>query len=234
MKNIYINFGGACGHYSYLLGIAKILQDNFNLNEENIKFSGISSGCFPALCLCLNIDIDDMYNNVNIKTLNTIQQYNSKAFFNFSPTLKDNTLFYINNIGLDLYKNANNKLLCTLTHVPTFKSNYYYDYNSNEDLIDCIMASGHFPIYSSKLFYTFRNKYYIDGVISKYTSNNNIRTINGINIDISCDMFRKIDTSHLFISSCTNYSNSLYNLGKKDALDNIEYFANIIVNNNYP
>lgn len=104
---IHIKFNGAGGHYSYLAGIASILQKYFDLSD--VIFSGYSAGCVPAVMCCLDLNIEKEFKKINIKTLNEINNMKTKAFFNFIPILKKNLLLRFNEISLNLYKNANNK-----------------------------------------------------------------------------------------------------------------------------
>ena len=220
-KPIHIRFGGAGGNYSYLLGVASILQKKFDLDD--IKFSGASAGCTAAMLCALNIDIDNEFENMNIPMLQEIQTFKTKAFFNFLPTLKKHLLARLNQIP-QIYKTANNKLFCNLTHVPSVENHLINKYNNNEDLVNCLMASGHIPLYNNCLFHTFRNKYYIDGCLT----NNEYFDDKFTHIDLTHYRWRIIDNNTLFISSCDKFSNYLFELGKKDMINNISEFTNLL------
>lgn len=216
---IHIKFNGAGGHYSYLVGIASILQKYFDLSD--VIFSGYSAGCVPAVMCCLNLNIEKEFKKINIKTLDEINNMKTKAFFNFIPVLKKNLLLRFNEISLNLYLNANNKMYCNLTQIPSMKTHIYNEYYSNEDLINCLMASGHIPIYNNSLFYKFRNQYYIDGGLNRDHYND----LDYIQIIISTNMYRNnLLSTQYFISSDVNYSIYLYNLGRLDILNNLDYY----------
>lgn len=42
---------------------------------------------------------------------------------------------------------------CNLTHVPSFTNHIYSTFDNNEDLVVCVIASGHIPIYNNKVLY---------------------------------------------------------------------------------
>lgn len=225
--NIHIRFNGAGGHYTYLLGIAEILQKKCKLNnsDNNIIYSGYSAGCVPALICCLNLDISTLHNNFNIPLLETLKLNKYNTFFSFIPFLKNSLLTYMNSISADLYIKTNNKFYCNLTHIPSFKTHVFNKFYSNEDLIDCMMASGNFPLYNNKMLYKFRNNNYLDGGLVLYTKTDTIfHDSNYKLLEIKCNKWRTIPSSFLFISSCKNYNTYLYELGKYDAMNNLHDF----------
>lgn len=221
---IHIKFNGAGGHYSYLLGIASILQEYFDLTD--VIFSGYSAGCVPALLCCLDLDISNEFQKINVPLLKELDNYKTKAFFNFIPSLKKYLLLRFNEISNELYKRANNKMYCNLTHFPNIETHIIRNYINNEDLIDSLMASGHVPIYNNCLFYKFRNNYYIDGGLSKLTHYLNP---DYHQITISTDMYRNnFLFSKYFISSDLSYSVDLYNYGRQDILNNLDYYKQFL------
>lgn len=224
---MHIRFNGAGGHYSYLLGIAKVLQDIYNL--DSVIYSGYSAGCVPALLLCLELNIQNEIYNINIPLINALYKLKTGAYFNFLPKLEELLISRFNQLSNNLYLKANNRMYCNLTHLPSLKNHIYNNYKNNKDLVSCIIASGHVPIYNNKLLYTYDNKYYIDGGLAKKINKNCLFNISSMRLlEISTDMFRKHDTYFLFISSDIDYSNKLYYLGIKDALENLNYFDNYL------
>jgi len=217
---IHIKFNGAGGHYSYLVGIASVLQDNFNL--DNVIFSGYSAGCVPALLCSLDINIQNEFRYINIPTLKELNSYKTKSFFNFIPTLKKYILLRLNYISPNLYKKANNRMYCNLTRIPQIKTDIFKEYYSNEDLVECLMASGHIPFYNNSLFYKFRNNYYFDGGLN---TDEHFLNFEHITLPISTTMYRKnLLSNFLFISTDLDYSIYLYNLGREDMLKNLTYY----------
>jgi hypothetical protein len=219
--NIHIRVEGAGGHYSYLLGIASILQEYFDL--DNVIYSAYSAGCIPAMLLCLQYNIAEEFEKLNIPMLCELQSSSLKCFFNFIPTLKRYLLNRLNS-NPEIYQKANHRLHCNLTHAPSLENHLYYNFKSNEDLIDCCMASGHIPIYNKSLFYTFRDKYYIDGGFNK----NHLNLVNYRTLTIATNSWRNLDGNFLFISSCENYAKQLYELGRLDALNHIDYYKKFL------
>ena len=65
----HITFSVSAGSFPYQMGVAKYLQENFNL--ENIHFSGASGGSWAALLLAAGIDMSYALNvlvNIGIIT----------------------------------------------------------------------------------------------------------------------------------------------------------------------
>jgi len=221
-KQIHIHCGGCGGHYSYMLGVFSILQEKYDLS--NVVFSGSSAGCIPVLLCTLNLNINKLFTEINIPFLTELQSYKLKSFYNFLPTLKKYLVKQLDN-NPKHYINANNKLYCHLTHIPSLNNHIISTYYNNDDLINCVLTSGHIPVYSNCIFQKFRNNYYIDGAIY----NNIVLDDDYHLIDIQTNKWRNINTSSLFISSCKDYSFELFNLGKIDALNNLDEFNNILI-----
>lgn len=219
----HIRFNGAGGHYAYLLGIASVLQNEFDLRD--VIFSGYSAGCVPALLCCLNINIEQEYLLLNIPLLKDLSNCMLKAFFNFIPYLKKHLLRRLNKHDKSIYKNANYRLYTHLTHIPSLETHILNKYVSNEDLIDSAMASGHIPLYNNSLFYKHRDQYYVDGGLKR---DNMYECRNANFIEIKCDRYRQLPGSFLFISTCLQSSKELFDLGRSDAYHDLENFRSIL------
>lgn len=218
---MHIKVNGAGGLYSYLLGICSIIQKYYDLS--NVIFSGYSAGCIPAILLCLNLNINDEMEFINKPLLLTLKKNKTKAYFNFIPELYNVLLTRFDSISYYIYKLANNKMFCNLTHIPSFKNHIYSQYKNNEDLVHCLLASGHIPIYNNTFFYTYNNKYYVDGGLSKALNTDTLYITNNT-LELKTNMFREHDNSFIFIKTCEDYSNKLYLLGQEDALKNLKLF----------
>ena len=219
---MHIRFNGAGGHYNYLLGVASILQTHYDLS--NVIFSGYSAGCVPAILLCLGLDINKEMKYINSPLLNALSTCFTRAYFNFIPYLFTVLLNRFSMISKDLYKKANHRMFCNLTHIPTLANHIYSEYTSNSDLVNCLLASGHIPFYNTRLFYTYRNQYYIDGGLSKMLNNGKLFECGSSMLELKTDMFRTHERSFIFIYTCLDYSNYLYKSGQEDALNNLKYF----------
>lgn len=228
-KKLHIHFGGCGGSYSYLLGIASYLQKNYDLS--NVVFSGISAGNLMGLLCILNIDIDKVFYNINIPFLLKLQNYKLKAFYNFIPEFKK-ILLKILNKDKNNYKKVSGRLYINITHFPSFKNEIISEFYSNEDLVDCILASCHIPFYNNTLFYKFRNYYYLDGYISSDDSFKScFLGLNYMTIKFNIYMFRQLDNYFLLISTCEILSDKLYKQGYFDIQNNIGKYHNYLFNN---
>lgn len=86
-KNLH--FGGCGGLYPYFLGVALYIQKNYNL--DNVIFTGSSAGCFPALCMAMEKDIDLLYNEWNIPFLQDVNQTKLGPMWNWYDLLRKHT-----------------------------------------------------------------------------------------------------------------------------------------------
>jgi hypothetical protein len=59
-----LGFGGCGGMYNYFLGVASVLQEEYDLRD--VIFSGVSAGCFPALVLALGMDVKEFFFKENV------------------------------------------------------------------------------------------------------------------------------------------------------------------------
>ena len=99
-------------------------------------------------------------------------------------------------------------MFINLTHIPSLKNHIYSNYNNNEDLVNCLLASGHIPIYNNTFLYTYNDKYYVDGGLSKALNTDTLFITNNT-LELKTTMFREHDTSFIFIQTCEDYSNKL-------------------------
>ena len=213
-EKIHIHFGGCGGSYSYLLGVASYLQANFDLS--NVVFSGISGGNIMCLLCILNLDIEEVFNTINIPFLCKLQNYKLKSFYNFIPEFKK-VLTTILDTDKDNYLKVCDRLHISITHMPSFRNEMIFKFKSNKDLIDCILASSHIPFYNNTIFYKFRNNYYVDGYLSSNDSfNNDYFSKNFITLKFNIGTFRVLENWFIFISTCDKLAINLYNHGLSD------------------
>ena len=225
-KKIHIHFGGCGGSYSYLFGLATYLQQNYDLSD--VIFSGISAGNIMCVLCILNIDIEKMHELINIPLLIKLQNYKLKAFCNFIPEIKQIMLKILNE-DKNNYRKITNRLFINITHIPSFRNRIISEFYSNEDLVDCIMASCHIPFYNTSFFYNFRNKYYIDGYISSDDSFVNCYLgKNYITLKFNITTFRELENNFLFISTCDKLSCKLFKYGYYDIQENIIKYHNYL------
>lgn len=234
-----ILISGSAGHYPYLLGIARGLQlqnkkynklfeiEDSNIAEETIEIKEVfvlndvkeihaySSGCVVSLMLALDIDINYAMNSLH---LNILEEMNRSIFgsaFNFLKILKKELLLFLNSISKDIFKKANNKLFIYISYFENWglSSEVISNFHSNEDLVDCCIASGFIPVYGKSILYSYRGKYCIDYALNYKPP---VEVAYNFRRDAVRDL-NKIFGSYVFISSNYNKVKDMYELGMKDS-----------------
>ena len=174
-KLIGISFGPTGGYFSYTLGVAKYIQEEFIL--DNLVFAGTSGGVQPSLTLSMNIPVDIMFNNWLTPLVNEIKD---KFIFNILPPFN---MFKIskkylskNLVNYDLSK-LNNKFYVGITKIFPYPHNYSVTkwINNFDDFYDGLCASQYLPFLSGYPLFFFRDFYCIDG----YFTNSKCEPISG-------------------------------------------------------
>ena len=212
-------FGGCGGMYNYFLGIALVIQENFKEKLDDTLMTGTSGGCFPALLLSIDLDIDNTIKELNEPILNQVNKCRLGAFYNFNDISRKFSLEYLNKLDENIYKKANGKLYCSLTHIPSFQSHIISNWENNKDLVDGIMASSFVPLFDKfKLTEKFRGNRYIDGYMScPYPQP--LKDVPTFIIRIN--MWRDYKISWMWCWSDIEWSRQLFNWGVEDANNNI-------------
>ena len=216
-KTCQLVFGGCGGMYNYSIGVAATIQEHFSPGRETIV-SGSSAGCFPALLLALDMNIEDMFETWNIPFLQDVNKRRFGALAHWNNIVRNWTM---PSLSEDAHIHASGHLYCSLTSVPDFKNHIVSDWRSNQDLLDGIMASAFVPIFDTfKLTAKFRGRRFIDGSLT-----NSCPLPLGGKIP-SCiirrDMWRPNETSWLWCWSDTDWARRLFAWGKEDAEDHLE------------
>ena len=216
-----ILFYGCGGMYNYFMGVANVLQENFDL--QDVEFSGVSVGNIPAVLLSLNMPIDKLFKEKNIPFLENINNYITKSLFNWNSCVKK-LLYDILPENVDVL--LSNKYQTYITSLPYFESIKISNWDNKEMFIDTIIGSSFIPLFDTKLYQTIDNGtdkiYCLDGGLSNY----NIHNKNNDNLlKLTIDMWRKMETNWFFCYNDITWANKLYKWGKEDALKNLEYFT---------
>lgn len=220
---IQITFGGCGGLYSYFLGIASFLQQRFHLNAA--IFSGASAGCFPALLLSLEMDIEHAFlSSYHQDLLREARGHPLGSFFRFIPLVRKHTLRILDK---GAYHVATNRFFCSLTEVPWMNNRLQGEYRSNEELVDCMVASGFISIYGNTWTHAFRNRNYIDGSVS-----NNIPLPLGRDakhLVFQVWKWRWINPAWFHISTCSDWTAQLFRWGKQDAMAHYHDLCQVLI-----
>jgi hypothetical protein len=219
MENIVqISFAGCGGMYHYYLGIAKVIQDNFEL--DNVVFGGVSGGCIPGLLLLLNANIDNVHYDLNHAIIKESASSWTGSLWRYYNIMRKHIHEYLKPND---YNKVQNKLFISLTNLDSRKNEIICSWDSNEDLINCIQCSAFIPMtFEAKLWFNHRNSRYIDGGIT----NNFVKMFpDKPCIYITPRKWRKYHYSWFWCYSDVYWAEELYKWGKEDATNNIDEFT---------
>jgi len=217
MKKIV--FCGGAGMYNYHLGQASIIQEQFNIKDY--VFEGVSCGCFPALFISLNIKIDDIFDSFNTSILDDIRQCYTGCLFNWYNVLKKHTIGLLP-VNSHLVTNFN----ITATNVKEWENKTINTWLNNDDLIECMLASGYVPFLDGSINYKYRNENWIDSSLTyKYSESPDI-------LYVKVNMWRDIPYSWYWISCNKEWAKKQYNMGREDTLKNIKDIEDFIISSN--
>jgi len=223
----HIVFSGCGGMYSYKLGIASVIQENYDLS--NVIVSCVSAGCFPGLALMLNLNILEYFDIWNIEFLKEVNSYLFGSIGVFNNIAKKWTLKFLNR-DKDIYKKAISRFFCSITtcnffNKPHLENMLISNWKSNEDLVDGVMSSSFIPLFDiGKLTSSYRNKSCIDGTITN-NEPNPYPELDIPKLVISYDMFNpamKKSWYLVWVWSSPKWSRYLFELGRKDTLENLD------------
>jgi hypothetical protein len=238
-----IYFHGGAGSFPYYLGIARYLQENYDLSD--VSFAGCSAGCFPAIALAAKICDGTFYKRVLLPSVKDIQKSNKRNGLMFKDAMlgsdwinhlkKYVKIAVIDSGNFDII-NQKCSLLVTNVSVDKVESKFIRGWNSADDLIECCITSAWIPVIFGGIFKEFRKGDCVDGGIGNIFSNkmnNPDYNHNWLHIDLGTfgrfqnDIFT---TLHNFISltfsANEDYVLNLMKQGYTDAKNNQRYFKN--------
>ena len=219
-----IIFIGCGGMISYYFGIAKYIQDNFNL--ENIIFGGVSGGSIISFYLSLEKDMELVFKDASKELCNNLTKSSTGALFNMIDLLNKYLDRKIKEEGDEyLYKILNKKELFISISTIYPRKNLISNWKSNIDLIDCILASCSLPLLGHTFFNNYRDNYCLDGAFY----NNNPRLYSELPILIITPYkWRLIPPSWFSFCCDKEWHSYLFELGYNDAKKNKEEFENYL------
>jgi hypothetical protein len=176
IKSIAFSISGGC--YFYQLGIAYYLQSSFDLTNLSLQFSGSSGGTWPALLLASNYNIKKAF-EILIKYAPecTLNRPIFGAYMVYDQGIKIVFQKLWNHI--DLVSQINGKLALSVTrliweknnrYIPYFKDEIITKFYSNQDILECIIASALIPYaLNGKPYVIYRGWICADGGITNVT-----------------------------------------------------------------
>jgi len=208
--------------YSYELGVAAVIQRDFDLS--GVAISGASAGCFPALLTALDLDIEEHQVSWNLAFLEEVNRNRFGALAKWNSTVRRWTASMLPEEG---WVTANSRLHVSLTRVPSWRNLIVSDWTSNADLLDGVMASAFVPLFDAgRLVARFRGQRYVDGSLT-----DSWPLPHGSDVPslvIKRDMWRPNQASWLWCWSDPAWAGQLYNWGVDDAEDHLEDIAAVL------
>eukprot|EP00121_Abeoforma_whisleri_P014012 Awhi_evm1s12928 len=154
------SFSGSGFLLPYHLGVCNFLQSK-DLFQPSSRYAGASGGSIIALILAAGLDLEivrESLDKVSAKCIEHGTRFNLEMFLTETLREHEGEVDYT-------FLNKNKKLTIATTKVgyfPTVHQNNFFD--SNEDVIQCILTSCYLPSYSTnKLVRLFRNENHVDG-----------------------------------------------------------------------
>ncbi|VEN48455.1 unnamed protein product [Callosobruchus maculatus] len=169
------------------------------------KVSGASFGAIAAVSMVLGIPLGDMTSDV----LRVCAEARKRSLGAFSPSFNINRLLLENLekfLPDDAHIRCSGKLHVSLTRVHDGKNVVISDFDSREELIQCLLASAFIPFFSGLIPPKFRGVRYMDGGYS-----DNLPTLDENTITVSpfcgeSDICPRDDSSQLFHINIANTS----------------------------
>lgn len=225
-EKVHLFMGGSGGYYSYYLGIASVLQENFNL--DNVIFSGVSGGTIVNLFLALGISIETVFKDWNVPLLKSVAQFKFGALFNWNQACLEH---FHRMVPDDAYQTVKGRYFVYSTEfyfTQKWKNRMIGDWDNNEELGKAVLASCQVPILLGGDLYTiYRNEKFIDGCVTYRPDLNNHKHIP--TIKIYANTYR--DYKHIWFWPWTSeeWHRQIYEWGRDDAIKNLDYFKQFLM-----
>ncbi|DBA05273.1 TPA: hypothetical protein N0F65_007435 [Lagenidium giganteum] len=208
-----IGFGGCGGMYNYFLGVASVLQESYDL--ENVIFSGVSAGCFPATILALGIDVKEFFFKENLPLIEMAAEQTYAGLGKWIPMVKENMLKMLEP---DAYKKVDKRLYFSVTEIPKLKNHLLTTWESNEEMVDCMLSSAHVPIYTNSWTSSHRGMQLVDGGLT----NNHPIVYPEHNYKVfQIWKWRWILPTWILVTTNAEWAVQMFNMGREDALKNL-------------
>jgi hypothetical protein len=211
-----INFTAGGGNWIYYMGIARFLQENYDLN--NVNLIGTSAGTFAATFLANKIHIDKCINKTLANDLHNMRQLYWGLLNFFCIYCIKNTQRYYNT--LCKIDTNTNRLYIGVSEIDGFRiKKRYFTGGSLESMNICSYVSAWIPFITAPFFQPFckiNNRLYFDGFISgsrDYTDKENT-------LVIYPRVFRRKPLWKYWIWFNADYNFAEYNEGYEDAKSN--------------
>ncbi|VVU95580.1 hypothetical protein CPAV1605_1332 [seawater metagenome] len=173
-QKIGLSFGPTGGLFMYSHGIAKFLEENYDLSD--VIFAGTSGGCQPSYFLASGISMDDAWDKWALPMMEDMwnDSYSKKLFNFLSPKIKPGFTCLTTGMARSkrylgkMQKKNNpiyegNKLYLNILDIVNMKQISIADWRSFDDLFYGVQSTQYIPFLFGFPFSIFRNKWCVDG-----------------------------------------------------------------------
>lgn len=210
--------------YNYFLGVVTELRRHFDLSA--CVFCGASAGAVASLVLALDeLDPEYVFEHWNMPLLRDINRRILGAFLNWYDIMESHMLM---RLPTDAYKNLNGRLHVSMTRVNMgfsgikMTNEIVCDYDSNEDVFNCIMSSAYVPLFGKRPFRSHRGNWYIDGAL---TNNRPKPFPHAKAIEFDIERWRKMNPIWYWCWSDERWARQAYDWGRTDVRNNLDELA---------
>ncbi|KAF4145382.1 Patatin-like phospholipase [Phytophthora infestans] len=208
-----LGFGGCGGMYNYFLGVASVLQEEYDL--QSVIYSGVSAGCFPALIMALGMDAKEFFFKENVPLIEEAAECSYAGLGKWIPMVKRNMLKVLPS---DAYKHADKNLYFSVTEVPALRNHLLTTWTSNEEMVDCMLCSAHVPLYTTSLAASYRGKRFVDGGL---TNNNPVPHPDAPSKVFQIWKWRWFAPTWVLVTTNSDWAVELFRMGREDATKNL-------------
>eukprot|EP00668_Euglena_longa_P004169 GGOE01004887.1.p1 GENE.GGOE01004887.1~~GGOE01004887.1.p1 ORF type:complete len:258 (+),score=47.85 GGOE01004887.1:113-775(+) len=157
-----LSFAGCGGMYTYCLGFACYMQENFDMSDVTVYAT--SGGTISALLLTSGLSIRDFQTSCNVPGIQECQQtWLGAAFNGFAIASR----WLLNWLPDDAYQRAAGRLFLSVTRVPKWRNELLREFSSNEECVRAMKCSSFIPwVFELAPACEYRGAWYIDGGLS--------------------------------------------------------------------
>ena len=164
-----ISFSSSGFHFFYHLGVARFLQENYDLSR--VRFLATSGGCLAAMMLALDIPFQETWDACYPKVYEAAQKRLTGPLFNLVEIGKEVFFPYLESVRKkDFYKTVSGRVILSSTVMEWgfFPRNTRFSHwHSNDGVIDSMTATSQIPFFINKsLFCAVNGKWHIDGALT--------------------------------------------------------------------
>ena len=220
LKNINsISFCGGGFKCLYQLGVYNGLKSVNQELAKDLHYIGVSAGAFSAAMCCCNVDID---NKLIPFLMNLTCDFRDDFYGNITSMSKRMKSICEECLPENSHILASGRCHILVLYLTSngFSKEIISEFNSKDDLINCILASEYVPIWSDINLFKYRGKYCIDaGIIDNYpVLDTNTVTVSFNNSGNICPEIDYDKTMSTFIPQKQNIIKDMVSSGKKDGI----------------